>query len=156
MLLQWEVRGILSPFIDDFSRFTTVYIIKHKSEVLDKFKEFVEMAENITGSRIKHLRSDNESEYVSKEFTQYCKSRGIKKDDTIPYKPQKNGVSECMNRTIMETVRCMLHYADLPLNLLAEAVTTGVFLRNRSPTSYLKEITPYECWFCKKPDVSNL
>ena len=43
-------------FIDDYSRYTTVYIIKHKSEVLEKFKEFVEMAENITGCRIKALR----------------------------------------------------------------------------------------------------
>ena len=142
-------------FIDGFSRFTTVYTIKTKGEVLDKFKEFVELAENITGCRIKALRSDNESEYVSKEFTQYCKSRGIK-DNTIPYTPQQNGVSERVNQTIMETVRCMLHYAHLSLNMWAEAVATAVFLRNRSPTSYQKEITPYECWFYKKPDVSNL
>ena len=36
-------------FIDDFSRFSHVYIIKHRSEVLDKFKEFIELTENLTG-----------------------------------------------------------------------------------------------------------
>ena len=40
-------------FIDDYSRYTTVYIIKHESEVLEKFKEFVELTENISGCRIK-------------------------------------------------------------------------------------------------------
>ena len=74
----------------------------------------------------------------------------------IPYTPQQNGVSERMNRSIMETVRCLLHYANLPLDFWAEAVATAVFLRNSSPTSYLKEVTPYQCWFREKPDVSNL
>ena len=57
-------------FIDDYSRYTTVYMIKHKSEVLDKFKEFVELAENHTGKRVKILRSDNGIEYNSEKFTQ--------------------------------------------------------------------------------------
>ena len=56
----------------------------------------------------------------------------------------------------MDTVRCMFHCANLPLNFWAEAVDTAVFLRNRSPTPYLKEVTPYQCWFREKPDVSNL
>ena len=118
--------------------------MKHKSEVLEKFKEFVELVENLFEKRVKSLRSDNEGEYESREFTEYCKSKGIKKDDTIPYTPQQNGVSERMNRTIMETTRSMLHHAELPLSFWAEAVSTAVYLRNRSPTSYLKEMTPYE------------
>ena len=32
-------------FIDDYSKYTIVYTIKHKSEVLQKFKEYVDMAE---------------------------------------------------------------------------------------------------------------
>ena len=93
---------------------------------------------------------------MTREFTEYCKSKGIKKDDTIPYTPQQNGVSERMNRTIMETTRSMLHHAELPLSFWAEAVSTAVYLRNRSPTSYLKEMTPYERWYGSKADVSNL
>ena len=34
-------------FIDDFSCFSHVCIIKHRSEVLEKFKEFVELTENL-------------------------------------------------------------------------------------------------------------
>ena len=103
-------------FIDDYSRFTTVYFMKHESEALEKFKEFVELVENLFEKRFKSLRSDNESEYESREFAEYCKSKGIKKDDTISYTPQQNGVSERMNRTIMDTSRSMLHHAELPLS----------------------------------------
>ena len=37
-----------------------------------------------------------------------------------------------------------------------EAVNTAVYLRNRSPTTALKEITPYERPFKKKRNVANL
>ena len=41
--------------IDDYTRYTHVYFIKHKHEVLDKLKEFVNFATNFTGKQvIKH------------------------------------------------------------------------------------------------------
>eukprot|EP00795_Rhopilema_esculentum_P008820 gene8820-biopygen1729 len=58
-------------FIDDKSRFTAIYFVKNKDEVLQKFKEFEAMATNITGQRIKNLRSDNGGEYSSKEFNDF-------------------------------------------------------------------------------------
>ena len=61
-----------------------------------------------------------------------------------------------MNRTITETVEFMRFHANLPLSFWAEAVSTAVYLRNRSPTSILKDITLFEAWFKIKPDVSNL
>ena len=44
-------------FIDDYSRYTTVYMMKHKSEVLAKFTEFVNLVENRTGLKVKRLNS---------------------------------------------------------------------------------------------------
>ena len=143
-------------FIDDYSKYTTVYMISHRSEALEKFMEFVQMAENFTGLRVKELRSDNAKEYISEDFKKYCKRRGIIRQETIPYSPQQNGKAERMNRTIMETVRWMIHKAGLPLNFWAEAVATAVYLRNRSPTACIKEATPYECWHKEKPDISHL
>ena len=78
--------------------------------------------ENLFEKRVKSLRSDTESEYESHEFAQYRKSKGIKNKGTIPYTPQQNGVAERMNRTLMETVRSMLHHLELPLSFWAEAV----------------------------------
>ena len=143
-------------FIDDYSKYTTVYIIKHKSEVLQKFKEYVDMAENFTGLHVKRVRSDNAQEYVSESFKIYCKSCGIMRDDTVPYTPQQNGTAERMDCTIMETVRCMIHNAELPLSFWAEALVTAVYLRNRNLTALVKDSTFYERWHKEKPDVSHL
>ena len=40
-------------FIDDYLKFTTIYLLKNKSEIFEKFKDFVATAENFTGKRIK-------------------------------------------------------------------------------------------------------
>ena len=149
-------------FTDDFSRHTTVYFLKKKSEVLSKFQEYVRHVENMSNQQLKQLnvintiRSDNGGEYTSGDFTKYCKDKGISRQFTNPHSPQQNGVSERLNRTIMEGARSMLYQAKLPLKFWAEAVSTIVYLRNRSPTTSLKGNTPFEYWFQKKPDVSNL
>ena len=143
-------------FKDDYSNFTWVYMLKKKSEVLEKFLEFLALAENFTGKRLKRIRTDNGGEYTSEEFIKYCKQRGVIKQLTIPYTPQQNGVAERLNRTIMENVRSMLYHSNLPLYLWAEAVATVVYLRNMSPTSSFKGETPYERWYGVKPNVDHL
>lgn len=76
---------------------------------------------------------------------------------TVPYTPQQNGVSERMNRTLMDKVRSMMHTGNIPMYLWGEALYTSSFLTNRSVTSALANpITPYEMWFGKKPDVSYI
>ena len=92
----------------------------------------------------------------SNEFQKFCADKGISREFTVPHTPQQNGVSERLNRTIMEAVRSMIFHSGVPLELWAEAVNTAVYVHNRSPTSALKNATPYEYWFQKKPDVSNL
>ena len=67
-------------FTDDYSRYTTVYFIKRKDEVLpSKFQEFVTFVENQSGNRghVKVLRSDNGGEYTSNNFIKYCAEKGI-------------------------------------------------------------------------------
>jgi len=66
-------------FIDDFSRRTWVYFLRHKSEVFSKFKEFKALVENQTNKKIKVLRTDNGGEFCSREFEQFCKQYGIVK-----------------------------------------------------------------------------
>ena len=66
-------------FIDDRSRFTAIYLLKKKSEVFQKFKNYIAWAENLTGKRVKILQSDNGGEYVSNEFQQFCNEHGIQR-----------------------------------------------------------------------------
>jgi transposase InsO family protein len=96
-------------FIDDYSRKTWIYFLKTKDEVFERFKEFRALVENQIGRRIMVLRSDNRGEYPSNEFVEYCVAQWIKKDLTVPYNPQQNGVAECKNRTIVGAIRAMIH-----------------------------------------------
>ena len=56
----------------------------------------------------------------------------------------------------MESARSMIYHAGLPLDFWAKARNTAVYVHNRSPTTCLKDKTPYECLFGKKPDLSHL
>ena len=45
-------------FIDDYSRFGYVYLMKRKSETFENFKEFKAEVENQLGKRIKAIQSN--------------------------------------------------------------------------------------------------
>ena len=144
-------------FTDDFSRCSAIYLMKLKSQVFDKFKEFEAAVTAETGERIGVLRTDNGGEYMSREFQDFLKLKGIKHQTTVPHTPEQNGVAERLNRTLVEKARTMLVHAGVPLNLWGEAVVTANYLKNRLPTKALKGyVTPYEKWFGRKPDVSHL
>jgi transposase InsO family protein len=91
-------------FTDDLSRFGYVYLMNHKSETFEKFKEFQSEVENQYGKKIKTLRSDRGGEYLSHEFNNYLKTCGIDPQLTPPGTPQGNGVSERCNRILLDIV----------------------------------------------------
>ena len=64
-------------FIDDYSRYGYIYLMRHKSEAFDKFKEFKAEVENHRGRSIKSLRSDLGGEYLLGEFRQFLEDHGI-------------------------------------------------------------------------------
>ena len=62
----------------------------------------------------------------------------------MPKAPEQNGVAERLNQTLVEAVRSMLVDANLPHKFWAEALSTAVYLKNRSPTKAVKDMTPFE------------
>ena len=52
--------------------------------------------------------------------------------------------------------RSMMKAKDMPARFWGEAVTTAVFILNRSPTKALTGKTPFEAWYGRKPSVSFL
>lgn len=62
-------------FVDDFSRKLWIYFISQKSQVLEKFRHFVQLMTNSTGQTIHTLRTDNGGEYTSKAFQDFCSSK---------------------------------------------------------------------------------
>ncbi|KAG6543704.1 hypothetical protein Mapa_014888 [Marchantia paleacea] len=122
-------------FIDDKSRKSFLYLLKSKDNVLEKFKVFVTMVETQTGKKVRRLRSDGGLEYNNKEF---------------------NGVAERLNRTLQEKALSMLQHAQLEMQFWGAAIKVANYLRNRSPTAALNNMTPEEAWSGKKPDLTML
>ena len=142
-----------APFIDDATRKTWIYCIQNKFDVFDTFKKWKALVEIEIGKKLKCLRSKNGGEYCSKDFDRYYSEHGIRREKTIP---QENGVSERMNRTIMERARCMRLHSGLPLQFWLDAVDTVVYLINKGPSSYLDAGFPEEAWTGQKVNYSFL
>lgn len=143
-------------FVDDYSRMTFIYFLKHKNEVIKKFKDFKAMVENQQNKKIKILRTDNGGEFCNGEMDSYLTKEGVIHQKTNAYTPEQNGVCERGNRTVVEKARCLLFDAQLEKKFWAEAANTAVYLKNRSPTSSLENKTPYEAWYKKKPDLKHI
>ena len=92
---------------------------------------------------------------MNKDFDNYCKNNGIKREHTIPYTPQQNGVAERKNRTLMEMARCMLHARNMDPKFWVEDVNLESYIINRSPTIVAKHKTPKETWSGRKPTIGH-
>ena len=95
-------------FIDDHSEWATVFTMRRKSEVFDKYKTFEHFAQRQTGRKVRTLRTDRGGEYMSKEFDEHLTENGIAHQFSTVESPFQNGVSERLNRTLMDLVRSML------------------------------------------------
>ncbi|PKU84173.1 Retrovirus-related Pol polyprotein from transposon TNT 1-94 [Dendrobium catenatum] len=143
-------------FVDDYSRFTWLFPMFHKSEVYNIFVAFKTQIENLTSRKIKSIRTDGGGEYMSNKFTQFLQTNGITHQISCPHTPEQNGVAERKYRHIIETTRTILHRASLPYKFWPDAVLTSVYLINRMPASTTNNYSPFELLHNQKPDYSHL
>ena len=90
-----------------------MYPIKRKVDIFSVFKIFKARVELESEKKIKCLRTDNGGEYTSNEFDNFCQQEDIKRQLTVEYTPQQNGVAKRMNRTLLERTRAMLRTAGI-------------------------------------------
>lgn len=57
-------RRYFVTFIDDFSRYTNVYLSRTKDEALEAFKKYRVEVENQTSKKIKEFKSNRDDEYT--------------------------------------------------------------------------------------------
>jgi len=87
-------------FIDDISKWCVLYTMKSKSEMFQKF--------------IEYIRSDNGTEYTNNEFKNYFAAQGKKHEYSVEYTPQQSGSAERENRTLVGMAHCLMIQAALP------------------------------------------
>ncbi|MCO5568445.1 hypothetical protein L7F22_022144 [Adiantum nelumboides] len=143
-------------FMDDYSKYTIIFFLKHKSETFHCFQRYHNLTERQTSHALKVLRTDNGGEYLSHEFRDYFLQHGILHQLTIAHTPQKNGAAEWKGRSLFNSSRSMLQVAALPQSYWEEALATACYLQNRLPSRTLPNLTPYTRWTGEKPDLSHI
>ncbi len=96
------------PFFDDYSRMMTIMYLTEKSKACQKFKWYLEGEEKETRKKLKYLRLDRGSEFISNEFNEFYIEKLIKIQVSTLGTPQKNGIVERRNRSIMDCARTLM------------------------------------------------
>ncbi|KAK1661354.1 hypothetical protein QYE76_049513 [Lolium multiflorum] len=139
--------------VDDYSRYSWVFLLKSKDETHREFIVFAKKAQRMYESEIKAIRTDNGTEFKNYTMREFVDDEGIKHEFSAPYTPQQNGVVERKNRTIIEMARTMLSEFNSPHNFWGEAISTAVHYSNRLFLRPLHNKTPYELLTGNKPNV---
>ena len=143
-------------FIDHFTKFTWIYLLKSKSEVFAKFVQFKAMIENQFSARIKTFRSNGGGKDTSTKFKTYLSQQGIIHQISCPYTPQQNGLVEKKHRHLIKTIITLLSHASLPSSYWSYAILTTVTLINLLPTPVLDFDSPWSRLYSSPPDISQL
>lgn len=142
-------------FVDDFSRYTRVYLLRSKDEACEMFIQYKAEVENQLNRKIKRLRTDRGGEYESEILKSLCLKEGIIHEKTAPYTPQQNGIAERKNRTLKEMMNAMLISSGLPDQMWGEAVLSACYILNKVPHKRIP-VTPYELWKGHSPNLNYL
>ena len=140
-------------FTDDYSGVVFVYFLKSKSDAVEATERF--LADSAPFGKVKCLRSDNGSEFLSQAYKSLLKRHCIRHDTSAPYSPHQNGTAERHWRTLFEMGRCLLIQAILAKELWPYAVQTAAYIRNRCYNNRLGQ-TPYFALTGRKPNLSNM
>ncbi|GKB09211.1 gag-pol polyprotein [Tanacetum coccineum] len=143
-------------FIDDFTRYTWVYLMKRRSDFLTVFKEFIALVKTQHLAVIKCVRCYLGGEYTSNDFFGLLKSDGTIYQTSCTDTPQQNGVSKRKHRHLIETARSFLLSADVPSVFWGEAVLTAMYVINIIPTAHNSGLSPFEKLYGTLPDYSLL
>ncbi len=91
-----QQRTYIVTFVDDFSRYAYTYTSKKKSEVAQKFKQFLLESKRDLGEehKVDTLRSDNGTEYINTEMKRIVVEYGTLWDTAPAYTKPPNGTAE--------------------------------------------------------------
>ena len=140
-------------FIDDCTRVTWIFLLKHKSDVSTILPNFCSMIKNQFGVTVKRLRSDNARDYFNQTLTPFFQKEGIIHESSCVNTPQQNGVAERKNGDLLEKTRALLFQKNVPKSFWGEAILTATHLINRLPTRVLGFKSPMDILMTFYPDL---
>ena len=140
-------------FMDDFTGYSDVYFLKHKSEATQCFKAYFN-ANNSSSLPFSRFKSDNGGEYINHAFAEFLMENGIIYEPTAPYNPQQNPRAERLGAILWMKANAIRAEAKLPKKWWPEFVRTANYLRNKGPIAG-QDITPFQAKTGIVPDISH-
>jgi hypothetical protein len=70
--------------VDDYSRFTWVFILQDKDETQEVLKIFLKRAQNKFDVKVNRIRNDNDTEFKNTQVEDYLNEEGIKHEFSPP------------------------------------------------------------------------
>ena len=137
-------------FFDSFSRFGAVYFMKTRTEVTEKFKQFI-----ADYQAPKTIVTDGAKEFTSEVFEEICRDKGVRHEISSPYTPGENGKSERLWITLMNTTRCLLSSAKMSKTFWTSALNHAMFVKNRCIHSNI-DCTPFKLMVGYQPDIHDV
>ena len=114
-------------FIDCNTRMTWMYLMRHKDEVFECFKDFCAYVKTQFKVQVQMIRTDNGTEYVNRRLGEFLSDQGILHQTSCPDTPPQNGVAEQKNRNILEVSRSIMYTMNVPKFLWSEVVMTATY-----------------------------
>ncbi|CAI7871759.1 unnamed protein product [Closterium sp. NIES-54] len=146
--------------VDDYSRYTTVFPLRSKSEVREVLIDWIrgahrQLSESF-GSDLPVLRlhSDGGGEFSSDPLRAFCLSECIRQTFTLPASPQQNGIPVHRISMFMDVARTPMIHAATPRFLWPFASQYAAHQINLQPRFSLPETTPTLRWTGKVGDAS--
>lgn len=139
-------------FVDAYSRFTWLYLLKRKSDVFQIFLQFQKHVERLLNKKIMHVQSDWGGEYH--RLNKFFSDIGVSHRVSCPHTHQQNGTAERKHRHIVETGLTLLAHAHVPFRFWSDAFSTACFLINRLPSRVIRMQTPLERLLGEVPDYT--
>ena len=137
--------------IDDYTDMAWSIPLKTKDQAFDELVAWERRVETESGLKVGIYNIDN-GELKSDRMRDYLRERGTTQRFTSPYTSAHNGRVERLHRTLMAKARTMRIYARCPTNLWDEFYLTALYLHTRTAIGTIKDSTPFERWYERKPD----
>lgn len=129
-------------------------LLKSKYETPNVIKEYLAAMFTRFGRKPIALRIDNSKEYVSSELTNFLRKEGIQHQLAVVY-PIAKWRCRPKNRSLTESAKCMLLYANLDNRFWGEAILTAAYLQNRMISRSIDKTT-VELFTGERPEVSHI
>ncbi|GJY06569.1 uncharacterized mitochondrial protein-like protein [Tanacetum coccineum] len=133
---------------DDFGRFTWVFFLVTKDETSGILKSFITGIENLVAHKVKVTQWDNGTEFKNKEMNQFCEMKGIIRQFSVARTPQKNGVAERRNRTLIEQLILLAMYISKGFCITKASDNAG---QARKKTETVKDYIFLPLWTANLP-----